>query len=98
MGSKLLERKFLRSQSGKPKPSRSYKIQVEWADWSQAKRTVLRKELEAAQEEAKDARKKGLKDKALVFFIGEQSADNHEIFYVSDYRLICAIIGYITYP
>ncbi|MCP9269794.1 hypothetical protein M5U04_17330 [Xenorhabdus sp. XENO-1] len=87
-----------KDESGKSKPSRSYKIQVEWASWSQAKRTVLRKELEAALGETKDARKRGLKDKALVFFIGEQDTDNPEIFYVSDYRLICAIIGHITYP
>ncbi|VAN63806.1 Uncharacterised protein [Klebsiella pneumoniae] len=41
---------------------------------------------------------KGLKDKAWIFFIGEQNAENPEIFYVSDYRLICAIVGHITYP
>ncbi|MHA1062843.1 hypothetical protein ACR9GP_02865 [Enterobacter ludwigii] len=79
-------------------PSRSYKLHVEWASWSQAKRTALRNELDAAQEEAKDAGKKKLKDRAQVFFIGEQSADDHENFYVIDYRLICAIIGYISYP
>ncbi|EEJ7452294.1 hypothetical protein ZP84_004438, partial [Salmonella enterica subsp. enterica] len=53
---------------------------------------------EAARTEAIEAKGKGLKDKAWVFFIGEQSADNPEIFYVSDYRLICAIVGHITYP
>lgn len=81
---------------GKLKPSRSYKLHVEWANWSQAKRTALQNELEAAQEEAKDAGKKKLKDRAQVFFIGEQSADDHEIFYVTDYRLICAIMGHFT--
>ncbi len=70
----------------------------EWSGWSQAKRTALRNELEAAQEEAKDAGKKKLKDRAQIFFIGEQSTEDHEVFYVADYRLICAIIGHITYP
>lgn len=85
-------------ESGKPKPTRSYQTYIDWAGWSKAKRTVVRKELEAARTEAIEAKGKGLKDKAWVFFIGEQSADNPEIFYVSDYRLICAIVGHITYP
>ncbi|HGL6398533.1 TPA: hypothetical protein ACKFL2_002424 [Citrobacter koseri] len=85
-------------ESGKPKPTRSYQIYIDWAGWSKAKRTVVRKELEAARTEAIEAKGKGLKDKAWVFFIGEQSADNPEIFYVRDYRLICAIVGHITYP
>ncbi|BBO63714.1 hypothetical protein [Serratia marcescens] len=71
---------------------------MEWADWSQAKRTALRNELDAAQGEAKDAGKKKLQDRAQVFFIGVQSTADHEIFYVTDYRLICAIIGYASYP
>ncbi|CNL35531.1 hypothetical protein [Yersinia frederiksenii] len=54
------------------------------------------KELEAARTEAQEAKAKRLKDKAWVFFIGEQSADGTEIFYVTDYRLICAIVGHIT--
>ncbi|MFN1144524.1 hypothetical protein [Serratia quinivorans] len=93
-----LSGEWAKDEFGKLKPSRSYKLHVEWANWSQAKRTALRNELDAAQEEAKDAGKKKLKDRAQVFFIGEQSADDHEIFYVTDYRLICAIIGYINYP
>lgn len=93
-----LSGEWAKDEFGKPKPSRSYKLHVEWANWSQAKRTALRNELDAAQEEAKDAGKKKLKDRAQVFFIGEQSADNHEIFFVTDYRLICVILGYVFYP
>lgn len=85
-------------ESGKPKATRSYQIHIEWASWSKAKRTVVRKELEAARTEAIEAKGKGLKDKAWVFFIGEQDTENPEIFYISDYRLICAIVGHITYP
>ncbi|MEP8673194.1 hypothetical protein ABKV27_14105 [Enterobacter hormaechei] len=87
-----------KDEEGKPKPTRSYRIYIEWASWSKAKRTVVRKELEAARTEAIEAKGKGLKDKAWIFFIGEQNAENPEIFYVSDYRLICAIVGHITYP
>ncbi|BBV03744.1 TPA: hypothetical protein ACS78B_000407 [Providencia alcalifaciens] len=84
--------------SGKSKSTRSYQIHIEWIGWSKAKRTVVRKELEAARTEAIEANGKGMKDKAWVFFIGKQDIKNPEIFYVSDYRLICAIVGYITYP
>ncbi|WP_250695473.1 hypothetical protein [Escherichia coli] len=85
-------------ESGKPKPTRSYQIHIKWAGWSKAKRTVVRKELEAAQTEAKEAKSRGLRDKAWVFFIGEQNVGSPEVFYISDYRLICTIVGHITYP
>ncbi|WP_261153748.1 hypothetical protein [Serratia ficaria] len=91
-----LSGEWAEEESGKRKPSRSYHIHIKWAGWSKAKRTVVRKELEAARTEAQEAKAKRLKDKAWVFFIGEQSADSPEIFYVSDYRLICAIVGHIT--
>ncbi|SNY61365.1 hypothetical protein [Enterobacter sp. CC120223-11] len=81
---------------GNPRPSRPYKLHIEWGDWSQAKRTLVRQELEVAKEEAKEAKKKRLSDRAQIFFIGEQNADNPEIFHVTDYRLICAIVGHIT--
>lgn len=53
-----------KDESGKPKPTRSYQIYIDWASWSKAKRTVVRKELEAARTEAIEAKDKGLKDKA----------------------------------
>ncbi|MBK5072694.1 hypothetical protein I2492_06665 [Budviciaceae bacterium CWB-B4] len=93
-----LSGEWTKDESGKPKPSRSYKLQVEWGNWSKAKRTMLLNELETVQEEAKEAVNKKAKERAQVFFIGEQSADNPEIFYVTDYRLICAIMGHIIYP
>ncbi|HHB9140192.1 TPA: hypothetical protein ACN7S4_001774, partial [Klebsiella pneumoniae] len=51
-----------KDEEGKPKPTRSYQIYIEWASWSKAKRTVVRKELEAARTEAIEAKGKGLKD------------------------------------
>lgn len=93
-----LSGEWAEDESGKRKPSRNYQIHINWAGWSKAKRTVVRKELEAARTEAKEAKSKDLKDKAWVFFIGEQNTDISEIFYVSDYRLICSINGHITYP
>lgn len=53
-----LSGEWAKDEFGKLKPSRSYKLHVEWAKWSQAKRTALRNELDAAQEEAKGAGRK----------------------------------------
>lgn len=80
------------------KPERTYKIHVDWSTWSKAKKTMLLNELEAAQDEAKQAKKENKKDKAWVFFIGEQDEDNDDIFYLKDQRLICSIVGHIIYP
>ncbi|WPA27665.1 hypothetical protein R1Q26_22270 [Klebsiella quasipneumoniae] len=91
-----LSGELAKDESGKRKSSRSYQIHIKWAGWSKAKRTVVRKELEIARTGAQEAKAKRLKDKASVFFIGEQSADSPEMFYVTDYRLICAIIGHFT--
>lgn len=80
------------------KPERTYQIHVDWSTWSKAKKTMLLNELEAAQEEAKQAKKENKKDKAWVFFIGEQDQINCDIFHLKDQRLICSIIGNISYP
>ncbi len=80
------------------KPSKNYQVHVDWASWSQAKRTMLLNELEIAQIEAKEAYPADKNNKAWVFFIGEQEVSNPQIFYVRDQRLICSIIGNIIYP
>lgn len=79
---------------GRPENLENYQ---EWKSWSQAKKTLLLNELDTAKEEAKQARRAGNKDKACVFFIGEQKADRLETFYASDSRLNCSIIGNIVY-
>lgn len=93
-----LSGEWTKEEFGKRKPLRSYKLHVEWGNWSKAKRTMLYNELKIVQEEAKQAAKKKDKERAYVFFIGEQHTDNPEVFYVRDYRLLCAIMGHITYP
>lgn len=75
-------------ESGKRESSRSYQIHTTWAGWGKSKRTVVRKELEAARTEAQEAKAKSLKEKARVFFIGQQNTDNPEVLYITDYRLI----------
>lgn len=93
-----LSGEWIKDEFGKSKSSRTYKLHVKWANWSQAKRTALRNDLDTAQREAKEAVNNTAKKRAQVFFIGEQSADNHENFYITDYRLICVIAEHIAYP
>ncbi|MBM7344237.1 hypothetical protein [Pantoea coffeiphila] len=52
------------------KSSRIYQIHIdEWAHWSKAKRTVIRKKLEATQENEQQ-------NKVWIFSMGEQGVDN----------------------
>lgn len=93
-----LSGEWKKNENGVRKPSRFYKLYVEWDKWSKAKKTIFRKELENAQKDSQEALNAGNKERAQVFFIGKQDIKNPEIFYASDFRLICVIMGYITYP
>lgn len=72
---------------------RHYKVRVSWAKWSKYKQTVVRNEMEVVREEGIKAKKKNLKDRAYIFFIGDQDEDDPTIFNVSDHRLICGLLG-----
>lgn len=76
-----------------------YKVRIEWAEWSKARRTAVKTEIEIAREEARAATKEGHKEKkGYLFLIGEQDRENPSIFRVHDHRLICCIVDEIIYP
>ena len=77
---------------------RGHRVRVEWADWSKAKRTYVRNEIEAARKEAIAAKDKGTKEKGYLFFVGDQDTDDATLFRVTDHRLICCLVDEITYP
>jgi len=77
---------------------RGYRIRVQWAEWSKAKRAFVRNEIEAARKEAIKASNENPKSKGYLFFIGQQSPDDVGIFLVTDHRLICCLVDEITYP
>lgn len=77
---------------------RGHRVRVEWAEWSKAKRTYVRNEIEAARKEAIAAKDKGTKEKGYLFFVGEQGADDVTLFRITDHRLICCVVDEITYP
>lgn len=75
-----------------------HKIHIDWSNWSKAKRTFVKNDLETARLEAIEESEKKSKKKAYLFFIGQQDADDIAIFHVTDHRLICCIVDEITYP
>lgn len=81
-----------------PKLVRPYRIRVCREDWSKAKRTVVRNEIDVLREEGIEAKKKNSKERPWVFFIGEQDEKDPAIFNVTDHRLVCGLLGTITYP
>lgn len=76
------------------------RVRIEWADWSKAKRTYVRNELEAARKEAMYAKGKDstTKIKSHLFFIGEQDVSDLALFRIFDHRLICCLVDEISYP
>ncbi|WP_363799799.1 hypothetical protein ABU614_06530 [Lysobacter firmicutimachus] len=70
---------------------RPYRIRVHWAAWSARARNALRTEVEVLVQEHKAHRGSG--KAAWVFFIGEQDAQEPELFHVRDQRLICTLYG-----
>ncbi|MBD9613715.1 hypothetical protein IB245_19635 [Pseudomonas sp. PDM02] len=58
----------------------------------------MRNEIDVLREEGIEAKKKNSKERPWVFFIGEQDEKDLAIFNVSDHRLVCGLLGTITYP
>jgi hypothetical protein len=76
-----------------------HRVRIEWAGWSYARKNTVRREIEVAREEAKQAFEAGQKQKkAFVFFLGGQDAADAGLFRVLDHRLICCIVDEIIYP
>ncbi|MCX2887017.1 hypothetical protein OO258_02100 [Pseudomonas sp. DCB_BI] len=76
---------------------RPYSVRVCWSQWSKYKKTVVRNEMEVVREEGIKAKKKNPKDRAYVFFIGEQDESDPTVFNVSDHRLICGLLGTLIF-
>lgn len=77
---------------------KQYKVRVDRSKWSKHKRTKVSNELEVARLEGIDAKKTDSKLRPYVFFVAEQDSAEPELFNISDHRLICAVLGKISYP
>lgn len=77
---------------------KQYRVRVDRSNWSKHKRTKVSNELEVARLEGIAAKKKDPKLLPYVFFVAEQDSTETEFFNISDHRLICALIGTISFP
>lgn len=77
---------------------RPYKVRVAWSQWSRYKKTMVSNELEVVRLEGIAAKKKDEKHRPYVFFVAEQDSNEPAFFNVSDHRLICGVLGTISYP
>lgn len=81
---------------GEKHPTRFYKVRVMCSDWSARQRATLRDEIEIAKDEVKG--KTDQPEKAWLFFVGTQDADDVASFVVDRYPLICCRVGTMIWP
>lgn len=67
-----------------------YNLIVDISNWSKAKKTMFKRELELVRRQAIHTNNKK-KNKTWIFFLGEQDAHDLSKFHVQDHRLVCAI-------
>lgn len=77
---------------------RPYRVNVDWQNWSTAKRNYVSREIETARQEYMVAKKRGDKQKGWLFFIGRQDASDLTLFHVDDHRLVCCVVAEMIYP
>lgn len=66
----------------------AYRLRVQWATWTHRQRRVVEYETEVCRNEVIRT-----PQKAWLFFVGTQSADDLTLISVDDHRLICALVG-----
>lgn len=67
-----------------------YTLIVDISNWSKAKKTMIKRELELVRRQAIHTNDKK-KNKTWIFFLGEQDVHDQSKFHVKDHRLVCAI-------
>lgn len=68
----------------------SYRVKVNWTEWSATQRSTLEHEIEFARKTAKDS---GGAVKAWLFFIGTQDNEDQTLLIVNRYQAICCLEG-----
>ena len=79
------------------KLTRSYRLRIDWKDWSAAKRSYVYREIETARLQYIVAQKRGQKEKGWLFFIGRQDENEPALFHVDDHRLVCCMVAEMIY-
>ncbi|MNP73160.1 hypothetical protein D3C76_1698350 [compost metagenome] len=72
-------------------------LRICWSQWSSYKRTKVQNEMEVVREEGIKEKKSKSKKRAYAFFIGEQDEQDPTYFNVTDHRLICGLVGELSW-
>jgi hypothetical protein len=81
---------------GAKRPTVQYRVRINWSGWTDLQRATLRHELQRARKEI--VGKKGIREKAWLFFIGRQDRDDPGLFVVDQYPLISCRVGQMRWP
>ena len=81
---------------GAPRPVDFYKVRVMWAGWTERQRNTLREEIEIAKDMVKG--KAAQPEKAWLFFVGTQDAQDASLFVVDRYPFISCRVGTMIWP
>lgn len=81
---------------GAKRPTAHYRVRINWSDWTDLQRTTLRHELQRARKEI--VGKKGIREKAWLFFIGHQDRNDPSLFIVDQHPLISCRVGEMRWP
>ena len=81
---------------GEKRPSQFYRVRIAWASWTEHQRETLRHEIEIAQDEVKG--KSDQPEKAWLFFVGTQDADDPGLLVAERYQFVCCRIGEMVWP
>ncbi|QFZ83542.1 hypothetical protein GFK26_12625 [Variovorax paradoxus] len=81
---------------GAKRPTALYRVRINWSGWTDLQRATLRHELQRARKEV--VGKKGIREKAWLFFVGRQDRDDPGLFVVDRYPLISCRVGEMRRP
>lgn len=68
-----------------------YRLQIDWAAWSDQRRAAVAREVAHARDEAGQRWEPGSRAGVFAFFLGRQDQRDPAVFHVDDHRCICFI-------
>ena len=81
---------------GAKRPTVQYRVRINWSGWTDLQRATLQHELQRARKEV--VGKKGIREKAWLFFVGCQDPADPGLFIVEKYPLISCRVGEMRWP
>jgi hypothetical protein len=80
------------------KVTRPYRLLIQWSAWSARQRRLVEHEINAARLEVIGAGETRQRDRAWMFFMGLQDAQDSSVFHVYHHSLVCCLVAEMLYP